>query len=106
MGATKLSIFEIIAEPNRRTMIGLLRERDRSVNELVSHLAISQPAVSKHLGIMKNAKLVGTRQQAQKHIYYLLPEPLREIEAWINDYRAFWSLRLDALEDFLDRKEP
>ncbi|GBG08277.1 transcriptional regulator [Paenibacillus agaridevorans] len=103
MEAAKLSIFEVIAEPNRRTMIELLRVRERSVNELVGHLAISQPAVSKHLGILKNAALVGIRQEAQKRIYYLRPEPLREIDSWIENYREFWSDRLDALEDLLDK---
>ncbi|WP_214630187.1 ArsR/SmtB family transcription factor [Paenibacillus agaridevorans] len=104
MGAAKLSIFEVIAEPNRRTMIELLRVRERSVNELVGHLAISQPAVSKHLGILKNAALVGIRQEAQKRIYYLRPEPLREVDSWIENYREFWSDRLDALEELLDKK--
>jgi DNA-binding transcriptional ArsR family regulator len=103
MGAAKLSIFEVIAEPNRRTMIELLRVRERSVNELVGHLAISQPAVSKHLGILKNAALVGIRQEAQKRIYYLRPEPLREVDSWIENYREFWSDRLDALEELLDK---
>lgn len=105
MGAAKLSIFEVIAEPNRRTMLELLRERERSVGELVGHLSISQPAVSKHLGILKGAALVGVRQQAQKHMYYLRPEPLREVDAWIAGYREFWSARLDALEELLDQRE-
>ncbi|QNK55743.1 helix-turn-helix transcriptional regulator [Paenibacillus sp. PAMC21692] len=103
MGAAKLSIFEVIAEPNRRTMIELLCVRERSVNELVGHLAISQPAVSKHLGILKNAALVGIRHEAQKRIYYLRPEPLREVDSWIANYREFWSDRLDALEELLDK---
>jgi DNA-binding transcriptional ArsR family regulator len=106
MGAAKISIFEVIAEPNRRTMIELLRVRERSVTELVGHLSISQPAVSKHLGILKGAELVGIRQQAQKHMYYLKPQPLREVDAWIADYRQFWSSRLDALEELLDQNKP
>lgn len=103
MGAAKLSIFEVIAEPNRRTMIELLRVRERSVNELVGHLAISQPAVSKHLGVLKTAELVGIRHEAQKRIYFLRPEPLREVDSWIQSYRGFWSDRLDALEQLLDK---
>ncbi len=94
--------FEVLAEPNRRRILDLLRDGERSVGELVERLALSQPAVSKHLRVLREAGLVAVRVDAQRRRYRLRPEALAEIDAWLAPYRAFWSDRLDALERHLD----
>ena len=93
--------FEVLAEPNRRQILDLLRARERSVGELVDCLGLSQPGVSKHLRMLRAAGLVRVRQDAQRRWYGLCPEPLAEVDAWLAPYRAFWSDRLDALEQHL-----
>jgi DNA-binding transcriptional ArsR family regulator len=97
--------FEILAEPNRRLILDLLRERERSVGELVEHLALSQPGVSKHLRVLREAGLVEVRHDAQRRLYGLRAEPLAEIDTWIEPYRRFWASRLDTLEGYLDKEE-
>ena len=97
--------FSVLAEPNRRRILDLLRERERSVNELVDELGLSQPAVSKHLKVLREANLVEVRQDAQRRWYRLQAKPLIEIEAWLAPYRSFWSERLDALEAYLSAQE-
>jgi DNA-binding transcriptional ArsR family regulator len=97
--------FEVLAEPNRRRILDLLRERERSVGELVEHLGLSQPGVSKHLRVLREAGLVEVRQDAQRRLYGLHVEPLVEVDTWLEPYRRFWAGRLDALEEHLDRKE-
>ncbi|MDX6381681.1 MAG: hypothetical protein QOI57_2705 [Rubrobacteraceae bacterium] len=97
--------FEILAEPNRRLILDLLRERERSVGELVEHLGLSQPGVSKHLRVLREAGMVEVRQDAQRRLYGLRAEPLVKIDAWIEPYRRFWAGRLDALEQHLDQEE-
>jgi DNA-binding transcriptional ArsR family regulator len=97
--------FEILAEPNRRLILDLLRERERSVGELVEHLALSQPGVSKHLRVLREAGLVEVRHDAQRRLYGLRAEPLAEIDTWIEPYRRFWAGRLDTLEEYLDKEE-
>ena len=97
--------FSVLAEPNRRRILDLLRERERTVNELVEHLDLSQPAVSKHLKVLREANLVEVRQDAQRRWYRLQAKPLIEIEAWLAPYRSFWSERLDALEAYLSAQE-
>jgi len=99
------STFELVADPTRRTILDLLREGERSVGELVERIGLSQPGVSKHLRALREAGLVGVRQDAQRRLYRLEPEQLSEIDAWIRPYREFWSGRLDALEEHLDRKD-
>lgn len=94
--------FEILAEPNRRQILDLLRTRERLVGELVEQLALSQPGVSKHLRMLREAGLVNVRRDAQRRWYGLCPEPLAEVDAWLAPYRAFWSDRLDALERHLE----
>ena len=94
--------FEVLAEPTRRRILDLLRERERSVGELVSRLTISQPGVSKHLRVLREAGLVEVRTDAQRRWYGLRPEPLSEVDAWLEPYRRFWAQRLDALEQHLD----
>jgi len=93
MGTT----FEILAEPSRRRILDLLRDQERSVGELVDALELSQPGVSKHLRLLREAGLVHVRHDAQRRWYGLRPEPLEEVDAWLAPYRAFWSDRLDAL---------
>jgi len=97
--------FAVLAEPSRRRILDLLRERERSVGELVGDLRLSQPGVSKHLRVLREAGLVEVRVEAQRRLYKLRPEPLAEIDTWLEPYRRFWSGRLDALETHLDRKE-
>ena len=94
-------IFEILVEPNRRRILELLRGGDRPVGEIVSALGLSQPAVSKHLRVLKQAGLVDVYPDAQRRIYQLRPEPLSELDAWLAPYRELWSQRLDALERHL-----
>ncbi len=93
--------FEILAEPTRRRILDLLRERERSVGELVVALDLSQPSVSKHLRVLREAGLVVVRQDAQRRWYGLRPEPLAEVDAWLEPYRRLWAGRLDALERHL-----
>jgi DNA-binding transcriptional ArsR family regulator len=94
--------FEVLAEPTRRRILDLLRERERSVGELVAALALSQPGVSKHLRVLREAGLVESRVDAQRRLYGLRAEPLEEVDAWLAPYRKFWADRLDDLERHLD----
>ena len=89
--------FEVLAEPRRREILDLLRGGERPVGELVEQLALSQPAVSKHLKVLRDAGLVEVRQDAQRRWYRLRPAPLAEIDAWLEPYRDLWRNRLDAL---------
>lgn len=97
--------FTVLAEPARRQILDLLRERERTVNELVELTDMSQPSVSKHLRVLREAGLVEVRQDAQRRWYRLRAQPLAEIETWLAPYRAFWTSRLDALERHLKSKE-
>lgn len=97
-----LSTFEIVAEPNRRRILDLLRVESRAVGDLASELQLAQPAVSKHLRILRDAGLVTAKIDAQRRLYELRPEPLQELDAWVAPYRRFWSKHLDALERHLD----
>jgi DNA-binding transcriptional ArsR family regulator len=100
-----VTTFELVAEPTRRTILDLLREGERSVGQLVEHLGLSQPGVSKHLRMLREAGLVEVRRDAQRRWYALRAEPLTEIDAWLEPYRRLWAGRLDALERHLDREE-
>jgi DNA-binding transcriptional ArsR family regulator len=95
-------VFDVLAEPHRRQILDLLREDERAVGDLVAEVGISQPSVSKHLRVLRDAGLVEVRTDAQRRLYRLRPEPLREIDEWLEPYRAAWSKRLDALERHLD----
>jgi DNA-binding transcriptional ArsR family regulator len=97
-----LSTFEVIAEPSRRRILELLCTRDRSVGELVSALSLNQPAVSKHLRVLKDAQLVESQAQANQRVYRLSAMPLRELDDWLTPFRARWAERLDALGAHLD----
>jgi DNA-binding transcriptional ArsR family regulator len=94
--------FTVLAEPNRRRIVDLLREHDRPVGEIVDTLAISQPAVSKHLRVLREAGIVDAQVDAQRRLYRLRAGALREIDEWIAPYRVLWSESLDALADRLD----
>ncbi len=96
-----MMIFEALADPTRRHILDLLRERPRLVGELVDLLKTSQPGVSKHLRVLREVGLVNVRQDAQRRWYELRPEPLAEIDAWLASYRHLWEARLDRLEDYL-----
>jgi DNA-binding transcriptional ArsR family regulator len=99
------STFELVAEPTRRGILDLLRERERSVGELVEQIGLSQPGVSKHLRALREAGLVEVRRDAQRRWYRLQPQPLAEIDSWLRPYREFWAGRLDALEEHLDKED-
>ena len=94
--------FEVLAEPNRRRILDLLRVEDRPVGELVRELPVSQPAVSKHLRVLREAGLVTVRPDAQRRVYRVRPEPLQALDEWLAPYRELWSERLDRLERHLD----
>lgn len=99
------SVFDIIAEPNRRAILGLLVSAEQSVGEIERQLRLPQPAVSKHLRVLRDAGLVESTVDAQRRLYRLKPEPLEELDAWLAPFRRFWSAHLDALERHLDRMD-
>jgi DNA-binding transcriptional ArsR family regulator len=97
------SVFEIIAEPNRRAILGLLVSSQQSVGEIERQLRMTQPTVSKHLRVLREAGYVEFTVDAQRRLYRLKPEPLQELDDWLAPFRRFWSAHLDALERHLDR---
>src|SRR5205814_6972873 len=97
------SVFEIIAEPNRRAILTLLVSSEQSVGEIERQLRMPQPTVSKHLRVLREAGFVESTVDAQRRLYRLRPEPLQEVEDWLAPFRRFWSAHLDALERHLDR---
>lgn len=99
------SSFSILAEPNRRAILSLLLASERSVGELERELDLSQPSVSKHLRVMREAGFVESRIEAQQRFYRLRPEPLMELDAWLVPFRRFWTKHVDALERHLDKME-
>jgi DNA-binding transcriptional ArsR family regulator len=94
--------FEVVAEESRRRILDLLVEEERPVGELVDELALSQPTVSKHLKVLRDAGLVEVRTDRQRRIYRVCPEPLREIDEWLSPYRRRWATHLNALERHLE----
>jgi DNA-binding transcriptional ArsR family regulator len=99
------SVFEIIAEPNRRAILGLLVSSQQSVGEIERQLRMTQPTVSKHLRVLREAGFVESTVDAQRRLYRLKPEPFQEVDAWLAQFRRFWSAHLDALERHLDRMD-
>jgi DNA-binding transcriptional ArsR family regulator len=99
------SVFEIIAEPNRRAILSLLVSSQQSVGQIERQLRMPQPTVSKHLRVLRDAGFVESTVDAQRRLYRLNPEPLQQVDAWLAPFRRFWSARLDALERHLDRME-
>jgi DNA-binding transcriptional ArsR family regulator len=100
------TVFDIIAEPNRRAILSLLALSEQSVGEIERQLRMSQPTVSKHLRVLRDAGFVESTVDAQRRLYRLNPEPLREVDAWLAQFRRFWSAHVDALERYLDRIHP
>jgi DNA-binding transcriptional ArsR family regulator len=98
------SVFEVIAEPNRRAILGLLVSSEQSVGEIERQLGMAQPTVSKHLRVLRDAGFVEATPDAQRRVYRLRPEPLRELDAWLAPFRELWSAHVDALERHLDRR--
>ena len=98
-------MFDVLADPTRRRILDQLRERPRTVGDLVATLEVSQPSVSKHLRVLRDAGVVDVRKDAQRRVYELRPEALAEVLAWVEPYRTLWAGRLDALERHLDAKE-
>lgn len=99
------SVFEIIAEPNRRAILSLLVSSEQSVGEIERQLRIPQPMVSKHLRVLREAGFVESSVDAQRRLYRLRPEPLQQIDEWLAQFRRFWSAHIDALERHLDRMD-
>ena len=99
------SVFEIIAEPNRRAILSLLLTSQQSVGQIERQLHMPQPTVSKHLRVLRDAGFVESTVDAQRRLYRLKPEPFQEMDAWLAQFRLFWSAHVDALERHLDRME-
>ena len=99
------SVFEIIAEPNRRAILSLLVTSQQSVGEIERQLRMTQPAVSKHLRVLREAGFVESTVDAQRRLYRLKPEPFQQVDAWLAQFRRFWSAHIDALERHLDRMD-
>jgi DNA-binding transcriptional ArsR family regulator len=99
------STFTIVAEPNRRAILSLLLSSERSVGEIERELRLSQPSVSKHLRVLRDAGFVESRIEAQRRLYRLRPEPLMKLDAWLAPFRRFWSKHVDDLERHLARME-
>jgi DNA-binding transcriptional ArsR family regulator len=99
------SVFEIIAEPNRRAILSLLVSSQQSVGDIERQLRMSQPTVSKHLRVLRDAGFVESIVDAQRRLYRLKPEPFQEVDAWLAQFRRFWSAHVDALERHLDRMD-
>ena len=99
------SVFEIIAEPNRRAILSLLLSSEQSVGEIERQLGMSQPTVSKHLRVLRDAGFVEATVDAQRRLYRLNPEPLQELDDWLSPFRRLWSRHLDALERHLDQMD-
>lgn len=100
-----MDVFEAIAEPNRRQILDLLRAGERPAGDLVEALGLSQPGVSKHLKVLREAGLVSVRADAQRRLYRLSSDRLAELDTWLAPYRRFWSSRLDALDEHLEREQ-
>jgi DNA-binding transcriptional ArsR family regulator len=98
------STFEVLAEPSRRDILELLRSGERPVGDLVERLNLSQPAVSKHLRVLRDAGLVDVRADAQRRLYRIRFNPLEELDDWLEPYRQFWTTHLDRLESHLDTR--
>jgi DNA-binding transcriptional ArsR family regulator len=100
-----MDVFEALAEPNRRTILGLLRQSELPAGALVEAVGLSQPGVSKHLKTLREAGLVSVRADGQRRLYRIEPEKLAEIDAWLAPYRRFWRGKLDELERPLEEEQ-
>jgi DNA-binding transcriptional ArsR family regulator len=102
MASVPAQTFTVLAEPTRRRILDLLLEKPRSVGELVERLQLTQPGTSKHLRVLREAGLVRVRRDAQRRFYEIKPQPLIDVDAWLQPYRRLWVERIDALERHLD----
>jgi len=100
-----MDVFEAVAEPHRRQILGLLSQGELPAGDVVGAMKMSQPGVSKHLKLLREAGLVRMRADGQRRLYSLRPEPFRELEAWVAAYRSLWESRLDRLGAALERKQ-
>ena len=100
----ELAALQVLAEPRRLSIVELLRDGEQAVSELVGRLGLSQPAVSKHLRVLRDAGLVEARVDAQRRLYRIRPEPLADLDVWLASYRKLWTTHLDRLEDHLDQR--
>jgi DNA-binding transcriptional ArsR family regulator len=101
-----LAALQVLAEPSRRAILDLLRDGELPVGELVDHLHLSQPGVSKHLRLLREAGMVESRVEGQRRMYRIRPEPLAELDRWLASYRDLWTTHLDRLENHLDSRRP
>ena len=99
------TVFDVIAEPSRRAILSMLAASEQSVGEIERRLQMSQPTVSKHLRVLRDAGFVEATVDAQRRLYRLRPEPLKEVDSWLEPFRRFWEAHIDALERHLDRME-
>jgi DNA-binding transcriptional ArsR family regulator len=104
MRVAAAATLQALGDPSRHAIVELLRNGERPVGELVENLSLSQPAVSKHLRVLKEAGIVEARADAQRRVYRIRPEPFVELDAWLAGYRRLWDMHLDRLEDHLDRE--
>ena len=100
-----MNAFTILAEPNRRLLLDLLLDGAKPVSRLVEQVDMSQPVVSKHLRVLRDAGFVSVKPDGQRRLYSINPKPFKEVDAWIQPYRQYWSERLEALERHLDQTE-
>ena len=98
--------LQALSEPHRMAIVAMLADGERPAGDFVDALPISQPTVSKHLSVLREAGLVTVRKDAQRRLYRLNPAPLAQLDAWLQPYRRFWVDRLDALENHLDKEFP
>jgi DNA-binding transcriptional ArsR family regulator len=99
------TVLQAVADGSRRTLLEILRDHPATAGELADALPIARPGVSRHLRVLREAGLVDVRQEAQRRIYSLRPEPLAEVDSWLEDYRALWRNRLDALHTEIAREK-
>ncbi|PKN79511.1 MAG: transcriptional regulator [Chloroflexi bacterium HGW-Chloroflexi-9] len=99
-----MEVFEAVADPTRREILAMLRQRERTAGEVAEAFSVSRPAISRHLRVLRECGLVAWRGEGQRRIYRLRAEPLSEVDRWLEDYRAFWADRLDALAEHVVRR--
>ncbi len=103
--ASNTMVFRAISDPTRRAILDSLRSQERPAGDIAALFAVSRPAISKHLRVLRSAGLVQERRAAQSRIYSLVPEPLREVEQWLDRYRDFWGARHPGLKRYVESKE-
>jgi DNA-binding transcriptional ArsR family regulator len=96
-------VWQALADGSRRTVLAILRDRPATAGELADALPIARPGVSRHLRVLREVGLVDVREESQRRVYSLRPEPLADVDAWLGDYRALWQTRLDALHTEIAR---